>query len=433
MLRPVDSDRHADTRQQPGRLRPKHRKAGAGVRLASVSVTPESWDGRSAHADSSTALASGTRARLCNQHLPPLQGPPMPVGRFTLVADFVLDTTASGICNAHAVADFSPDTTLPADWVRMRDPFQGVSKRAFGFSFSMSAAAPSSVPLARASREIRTGQRKPPPATVIKAPAASDRIGPIGRGGWPAAEILRTQVAWNSGFRTWDFGLSTSRLGLLRGVIVFQIADQDFQVARGDLSGPNAGICPARLQEAVFVRRPRLADHAGDPWGEPQPKSLGASRSAPFGEARRWRGTVPHSFWNGASPGWSATPGLLSQSSGVMSSGIAANEATKSATSSSCLRVELRVLLPFGHAVELRRPCRSRRRASGFRAGRGSSSGSRSRPRSEAVCGARPLAVEDVAAQAASFEHAPALRERVAAEDVGRAVRRDADVGHPAR
>jgi hypothetical protein len=67
----------------------------------------------------------------------------MPVGRYTLVADFALDTTASGVCNAHAVADFSPDTTLPADWVRMRDPFHGVSKKSFGFSFSISAGAPS--------------------------------------------------------------------------------------------------------------------------------------------------------------------------------------------------------------------------------------------------------------------------------------------------
>ena len=67
----------------------------------------------------------------------------MPLGRYTLVADYVLDTTASGICNAHAVADFSPDTTLPAEWVRMRDPFQGVSKRSFGFTFSVAAGAPS--------------------------------------------------------------------------------------------------------------------------------------------------------------------------------------------------------------------------------------------------------------------------------------------------
>ena len=42
-----------------------------------------------------------------------VQGPPMPLGRYTLVANFVLDTTASGVCNAHAAADFSPDTACP--------------------------------------------------------------------------------------------------------------------------------------------------------------------------------------------------------------------------------------------------------------------------------------------------------------------------------
>jgi hypothetical protein len=119
------------------------RKASACVRLASASITPESWEGAPLVLAHPPHCASGTQARLCNQHLPTLQGSPMPVGRFTLVADFVLDVTASGVCNAHAVADFSPDTTLPADWVRMRDPFQGVSKKAFGFTFSISAAAQS--------------------------------------------------------------------------------------------------------------------------------------------------------------------------------------------------------------------------------------------------------------------------------------------------
>ena len=110
------------------------RKAAACVRLASASIAPESWDGSPLVLAHPQHCVSGTQARLCNQHLPLVQGPPMPLGRFTLIADFVLDTTASGVCNAHAVADFSPDTTLPAEWVRMRDPFQGVSKKSFGFT-----------------------------------------------------------------------------------------------------------------------------------------------------------------------------------------------------------------------------------------------------------------------------------------------------------
>lgn len=67
----------------------------------------------------------------------------MPVGRYTLTATFVLDTRASGVCDSHAVADFSPDTALPPEWVRTRDPFQGVSKKSFGFTATVSAAPPS--------------------------------------------------------------------------------------------------------------------------------------------------------------------------------------------------------------------------------------------------------------------------------------------------
>ncbi len=140
LLRPVDPYGFAGSGQQPGRLRSQQRKATACVRLAGVSIRPESSEGSPLALVHPPHCATGTQASLCNQHLPPLKGPPMPVGRFILIADFVLDTTASGVCNAHAVADFSPDTTLPAEWVRMRDPFQGASKKSFGFTFSVAAA-----------------------------------------------------------------------------------------------------------------------------------------------------------------------------------------------------------------------------------------------------------------------------------------------------
>jgi hypothetical protein len=143
------------------------RNAGACVRLARASVTPESWDSTPLVVAHPPLCASGTKGRLCNQHLPPVQGPPMPVGRYTLVADFVLDTTASGVCNAHAVADFSPDTGLPAEWVRMRDPFQGVSKKSFGFTLTVSAAPPSMAPAAAAA----------PPAVTPIAAASRDSFG----------------------------------------------------------------------------------------------------------------------------------------------------------------------------------------------------------------------------------------------------------------
>jgi hypothetical protein len=122
------------------------RKAAAGVQLASASVIPRTETVAPLVLSHPPLGVSGTQARLCNQQLPPAHGPPMPLGKFTLVADFVLDTTASGICNAHAVADFSPDTSLPADWVRMRDPFQGASKKSFGFIISLTTGPPAAVP-----------------------------------------------------------------------------------------------------------------------------------------------------------------------------------------------------------------------------------------------------------------------------------------------
>ncbi len=119
------------------------RKAGAYVRQASLTVYPVSGAAPPLVLEHPPFCASGTEARLCNQHLPPAQSPPMPLGQYVLIADFVLDTVAGGICNAHAAADFSPDTALPADFVGTRDPFQGVSKKSFGFAISLSAAAPS--------------------------------------------------------------------------------------------------------------------------------------------------------------------------------------------------------------------------------------------------------------------------------------------------
>ena len=122
------------------------RKAAAGVQLATASVIPSTETVAPLVLSHPVLGVSGTHGRLCNQQLPPVHGPPMPLGKFTLVADFVLDTSASGICNAHAVADFSPDTSLPADWVRMRDPFQGASKKSFGYTITLTAGPPSAVP-----------------------------------------------------------------------------------------------------------------------------------------------------------------------------------------------------------------------------------------------------------------------------------------------
>jgi hypothetical protein len=124
-----------------GYVRSKGR-AGACVRLAEVCLTPAGIPGAPMSVAYPPLCVEGTAGQLCNQHLPPMEVPVMPVGRYVLTATFVLDTRAAGVCDAHSVADFSPDTTLPPEWVRTRDPFQGVSKKSFGFTATVSAAAP---------------------------------------------------------------------------------------------------------------------------------------------------------------------------------------------------------------------------------------------------------------------------------------------------
>jgi hypothetical protein len=117
--------------------------AAASMRLAEVSVTPEGWDGTCLSLSYPPFGVTGKGGRSCSQHVPPVQDVPMPLGPYILAARFVLDAEAGGVCADHSAADFSPDTVLPAEWVRLRDPFQGVSKRNFGFTFILTAAAPS--------------------------------------------------------------------------------------------------------------------------------------------------------------------------------------------------------------------------------------------------------------------------------------------------
>jgi hypothetical protein len=141
-------------------------KAGACVRIAEVSLTPAGLPGMPLTIAYPPLCAEGTAGQLCNQHLPPLEVPVMPVGRYTLTATMVLDTTAAGVCDSHAVADFSPDTALPPDWVRTRDPFQGVSKKSFGFTATVTAAPPSAAEpgvagTTRPPVDVRTGAAAP--------------------------------------------------------------------------------------------------------------------------------------------------------------------------------------------------------------------------------------------------------------------------------
>jgi hypothetical protein len=123
-----------------GFVRSKHR-AGTCMRLAAARVCPLGSPQPLMVISHPMLCAEGTDGRLCNQHLPTLEVPGVPLGRYVLTAEFVLDAEAAGIADAHANGDFSPSSSLPADWVRTRDPFQGVDKKNFGFSLTLTAGA----------------------------------------------------------------------------------------------------------------------------------------------------------------------------------------------------------------------------------------------------------------------------------------------------
>ena len=141
-------------------------KAGAQMKVATAVVVPANWDDSPLTAGHPIQVVEGTQAQLCNQHLVPLTVPLMPLGRYVLKAEFVIDAVAGGVCDGHSVADFSPSTTLPADWVRTRDPFQGVDKKNFGFTLLLTAAAADSV-VPKSAASARTSSSK-----VVKASVA---------------------------------------------------------------------------------------------------------------------------------------------------------------------------------------------------------------------------------------------------------------------
>jgi hypothetical protein len=122
-----------------GFARSKHR-AEAGTRLTTARVCPVGSAEPVMVITHPTLAVMGTDGRHCNQHLPTLEVHGLPLGRYALTAEFVLEAGAAGIADAHANADFSSSSSLPSDWVRSRDPFQGVDKKNFGFSLILTVA-----------------------------------------------------------------------------------------------------------------------------------------------------------------------------------------------------------------------------------------------------------------------------------------------------
>jgi hypothetical protein len=155
-----------------GFVRSKHR-AETGMRLATARVCPIGSPQAVMEIAHPALAAQGTDGRHCNQHLPTLELSGVPLGRYTLTAEFVLEAAAFGIADAHANADFSPSGSLPSDWVRSRDPFQGVDKKDFGFSLTLTVAADDSTAITE--RRNRTSDVRQTAAVMPAQKVAAPR------------------------------------------------------------------------------------------------------------------------------------------------------------------------------------------------------------------------------------------------------------------
>ena len=162
-----------------GYLRGRYKGSAGTVRLASMSLRPVSWDGTPLQIGHQPIMIEGTQGQLVNIHLPHLEGPPMPLGRYLLVADFSIYAEASGLCDGHAVVDFSPSTALPDNWVRARDAFQGVDKSGFGFAIVVSASPVSTSPFKTTARAPKRVSIDSKTARETRAVAAKTDLPPL--------------------------------------------------------------------------------------------------------------------------------------------------------------------------------------------------------------------------------------------------------------
>jgi len=107
--------------------------AGAAVYAQSGAPTPLSLAYPPASAPSGCAFKYEREAKL-----PPIT---LPLGKYVLVADFLVQAEADGFANGHGVADFSSDD-LPDAWKQEKDPFKDVDRKEFGFVVTLTAESP---------------------------------------------------------------------------------------------------------------------------------------------------------------------------------------------------------------------------------------------------------------------------------------------------
>jgi hypothetical protein len=164
-----------------GFVRGKH-KASACVQAASVTIAPVGW--------STTPLAV-CHAPLCvtqpcggdhckpfgmmnKDPLPTITSPPMPLGRYVIQANFVIQADAGGLLDAHSTAIFSSEPTVLDPWEREHDLFTKEDKAGYGFTTILTASPVDGKPVANAwarhLKQARLARRNARPAddTVVR-------------------------------------------------------------------------------------------------------------------------------------------------------------------------------------------------------------------------------------------------------------------------
>lgn len=135
-----------------GFIRSKH-KASACVRVAGATIAPVGWSSSPLTVTYPAACVGGVQC--CNggaqgykyeNPAEPVKTPPMPLGRYVLQADFVIQATAGGLLDAHSTAIFIPESEDLDAWEREHDPFKGDAHDDFGFTLTLKADTPPGKP-----------------------------------------------------------------------------------------------------------------------------------------------------------------------------------------------------------------------------------------------------------------------------------------------
>ena len=143
----------------------------AHLHVANALVTPQSYSASPLSVAYPPMSVAGTDGELCNQKLEALTVDALPLGKYVLTADLAIEAQAGGLCDAHAAADFTSGGALPAEFVRLRDPFQNADKKNFGFSIILTAAPAGGESTARSSNNGQSTRTASIPRAATRAAA----------------------------------------------------------------------------------------------------------------------------------------------------------------------------------------------------------------------------------------------------------------------